>query len=207
MPSMPGDSAALRIEMAQLPPEAVALITQLQQQVQAQAREIAWRDAKLEKVNFELGSVKRWKFGARTEAMTAQKRALFQNTLTEDEASLQAQLAELQRGLPEVPKPPKAPPRQPRRQAQPEHLRRVEHRHESEDTTCPNPKCGQPMQCIGEDVSEKLDIIPAEFFVHGHSTVRRRQEITFTSVHELDSIETWATTDPRLLRSTKRFAT
>lgn len=74
----------------------------------------------------------------------------------------------VQRGLPEAPKTPKAPPRRPRRQALPEHLERVEHRHEPEDTTCPNAGCGRPMQRIGEDVSEKLDIIPAKFFVHRH---------------------------------------
>ena len=165
---MLGEEAAPRIDLTQLPPEAVALIAQLQQKVQTQAREIAWRDAKLEKVNFELARLKRWKFGAKTEAMTAEQRALFQDTLAEDEASLQAQLAELQAGLPEAPKAPKTPPRQPRRQALPEHLERVEHRHEPTDTTCPNTDCGRPMQRIGEDVSEKLDIIPAKFFVHRH---------------------------------------
>jgi transposase len=168
MPSMFGEGAAPRIDMTQLPPEAAALIAHLQQQVQSQAREIAWRDAKLEKVHFELARLKRWKFGAKTEAMTAEQRALFQDTLAEDEASLQAQLAELQAGLPETPKAPKAPPRQPRRQALPDHLERVEHRHEPADTTCPNTDCGRPMQRIGEDVSEKLDIIPAKFFVHRH---------------------------------------
>ena len=55
----------------------------------------------------------------KTEATTAQQCALFQDTLAEDEASLQAQLAELQRGLPEVPKTAKAPPRQPRREKLP----------------------------------------------------------------------------------------
>lgn len=172
MLNMLGKHAAPHIDTAQLPPgvppEAAALIAQLQQQVQSQAREIAWRDAKLDKLNFELARLKRWKFGAKTEAMTAQQRALFQDTLAEDEASLQAQLAELQRGLPETPKTPKAPPRQPRRQALPEHLERVEHRHEPDSTTCPNTDCAQPMQRIGEDVSEKLDIIPAKFFVHRH---------------------------------------
>jgi transposase len=44
--------------------------------------------------------------------MTAEQRLLFADTLAEDEASLQAKLAELQRGLPETPKTPKAPPRQ-----------------------------------------------------------------------------------------------
>jgi transposase len=168
MPSMLGELVAPRIDLTQLPPEAAALIERLQHKVQSQAREIAWRDAKLEKVNFELARLKRWKFGAKTEAMTAQQRALFQDTLVEDEASLQAQLAELQRGLPEAPKAPKAPPRKPRRQALPEHLERVEHRHEPADTSCPTPECGRSMQRIGEDVSEKLDIIPAKFFVHRH---------------------------------------
>jgi transposase len=146
----------------------VALIAQLQNQLQAQTREIAWRDAKIEKITFELAQLRRWKYGAKTEAMTAQQRALFQETLIEDEASLQAQLAELQARLPETPAVPKAPPRQPRRQMLPEHLRRVDHHHDPEDTTCATPGCGQPMQRIGEDVSEKLDIVPAEFFVHRH---------------------------------------
>jgi transposase len=79
-------------------------------------REIAWRDAKLEKVNFELARLKRWKFGAKSEAMTAEQRLLFQDTLAEDEASLRAQLAALQAGLPETPKAPKAPRAKPRRQ-------------------------------------------------------------------------------------------
>jgi transposase len=165
---MLGETATDPIDMAHLPAQAAALIMRLRQQVQAQAREIAWTHAKLEKINFELARLKRWKFGAKTEAMTAQQRALFQDTLAEDEASLQAQLAELQRNLPEAPKTTKAPPRRPCRQALLGHLERIEHRHEPEDTTCPGAGCGRPMQRIGEDVSEKLDIIPARFFVHRH---------------------------------------
>ena len=30
------------------------------------------------------------------------------------------------------------------------------------------PDCGQPMTRVGEDISERLDIVPAEFFVHRH---------------------------------------
>jgi len=166
MPPMLGSTASL--DPTTWPAEAATLIAQLQQQVQSQAREIAWRDAKLDKLNFELARLKRWKFGAKTEAMTAEQRALFAETLVEDEASLQAQLAELQANLPEAPKTHKAPRAKPRRQALPAHLRRVEHRHEPADTHCATPGCGQPMQRIGEDVSEKLDIVPAEFFVHRH---------------------------------------
>ena len=166
MASMLGSNTSL--DSTTWPAEATALIAQLQQQVQTQAREIVWRDVKLDKLNFELARLKRWKFGAKTEAMTAEQRALFAEVLVEDEASLQAQLAELQADLPEAPKTPKAAPRKPRRQALPAHLRRVEHRHEPADTTCATPGCGQPMRRIGEDVSEKLDIVPAEFYVHRH---------------------------------------
>ena len=47
-------------------------------------------------------------------------------------------------------------------------LVRVEHFHEPADTTCPTPQCGKPMVRVGEDVSERLDIVPAQFFVHRH---------------------------------------
>ena len=131
-------------------------------------RDIAWRDAKIEKITFELTRLKRWKFGAKSEAMTAEQRQMFQDTLLEDEADLEAQLAALQAALPKTPTKPKAPPRRPRRQALPDHLRRVEHHHEPESTHCATPECGQPMTRVGEDVSERLDIVPAEFFVHRH---------------------------------------
>jgi transposase len=179
-----------------LPPQAAALIEQMRQRLELQDRtlaeqagqlackadeiqrktaelerkdrEIAWRDAQLHKIKLELARLQRWKFGAKTEAMTAEQRVLFAETLIEDEASLQAQLAALQAKTTTVPALPKDAPRRPRRQALPEHLERVEHRHEPADTACPNAGCGQPMQRVGEDVSERLDIVPARFFVHRH---------------------------------------
>ena len=139
-----------------------------QKLIERKDRDIAWRDAKLEKVSFELARLKRWKFGAKSEAMTADQRQMFQDTLLEDEADLEAQLAALQAALPKTPVKSKAPPRRPRRQALPDHLKRVEHHHEPEDTTCTTADCGQPMTRVGEDISERLDIVPAEFFVHRH---------------------------------------
>jgi transposase len=159
-----------------LTPQALeALAQRMLVHVQQQAREIArrdgeivWRDAKIEKITFELARLKRWKFGARTEAMDAQQRQLFLETLVEDEADLQAQLAELQARQSPPPVTPEKAPQPPRRQALPEHLRRVEHHHEPADTHCPAVDCGEPMTRVGEDVSERLDIVPAEFFVHRH---------------------------------------
>lgn len=128
-------------------------------------REIQHKEARIERLTFELSRLKAWRYGARTEAMNAEQRRLFEETLAEDQASLEEQLRALQGDAkPAVPAPP-TDKKQPRRQALPEHLRRVEHRHEPEDTTC---ACGQPMTRIGEDVSERLDIVPAEFFVHRH---------------------------------------
>jgi transposase len=171
---MPGELAA-SIDLTSLPAQAVALIERLQQQAQVHAqelarrdREIAWAHVKIDKLNFEVARLRRWKFDARTEAMTASQRLLFAETMVEDEASLRAKLVEMQAGLPQIPKTPKTPRTKPRRQALPEHLERVEHRHDPEDTHCPNVDCGRPMQRIGEDVSEKLDIVPARFFVHRH---------------------------------------
>lgn len=131
-------------------------------------REIKFKDAKIERITFELARLKAWKFGAKTEAMSAEQRRLFEDTLTEDEADLESQLQALQDGLDQADKPQAAPKRQPRRQALPEQLRRIEHHHEPQSTTCPTPDCGQAMVRIGQDVSERLDIVPAEFIVHRH---------------------------------------
>ncbi|SFQ70945.1 zinc-finger binding domain of transposase IS66 [Variovorax sp. OK605] len=105
--------------------------------------------------------------------MDADQRRLFEETIAEDEASLRAQLEQLrlQAAADDAGKAkPKEAPHKPRRQALPEHMRRVEHRHEPDTTDCQEPGCGRPMTRIGEDMSERLDIVPAEFFVHRTST-------------------------------------
>ena len=149
-----------------------AMSTQLQardQQAAQHVQEMKFKDAKLERVTFELARLKAWKFGAKTERMNAEQRQMFEETAAEDEASLEAQLKALQgTGEPSAPAAPAGNKRKPRRQPLPEHLRRVEHLHEPENTTCPTAGCGQAMVRIGEDVSERLDIVPAEFFVQRH---------------------------------------
>jgi transposase len=166
-----------------LRPEAVAVLAQqmlqrlreqgreLEQRdrhIEHQAHDIRLKDTKIEKITFELARLKAWKFGAKTEAMTAEQRRLFEETVAEDEAALQAKLEELRAKAPTAPAPDASDKRRPRRRPLPDHLRREEHRHEPEDTTCPAPGCGRPMVRIGEDISERLDIVPAEFFVHRH---------------------------------------
>ena len=166
--------------------EVTAKIAELIEGLQEQAKQIAdqahalefkdealkLKDAKLEKVLFELGRLKAWKFGAKTEAMSAQQRQLFEESLAEDQADLELQLEALNKAASKADADEVVPhgegKRRPRREMLPEHLRRVEHHHEPQDTNCPTPDCGQVMVRMGEDVSERLDIVPAEFFVHRH---------------------------------------
>ena len=61
--------------------------------IDSQAQAIKWRDAKIESITLQLARLKAWKFGAKTEAMNAQQRALFQETYVADQAGLEARLA------------------------------------------------------------------------------------------------------------------
>jgi len=137
--------------------------------IDSQAQGIKWRDAKIESITFQLAKLKAWRFGAKTERMNAEQRDLFEETFAADQASLEAQLAALQVSTPNVSPGAGAAEdkkrRQPKREALPDHLPRVDQRIEPVDTHCPTPECGKPMVRIGEDISERLDIVPAQFFV------------------------------------------
>ena len=165
----PGDLADLAAQMLAHIDEQAQHIDVQAKRIGSQAQAIKWRDAKIESITFQLARLKAWKFGAKTERMNAEQRDIFEETLAADQASLEEQLAALRAGTPDTPQgdaPAKDKQRrQPKREALPEHLPRVDTRVEPEDTRCPTPECGQPMVRVGEDVSERLDIVPAKFFV------------------------------------------
>jgi len=165
----PGDLADLAAQMLAHIDEQAQHIDVQAKRIGSQAQAIKWRDAKIESITFQLARLKAWKFGAKTERMNAEQRDIFEETLAADQASLEEQLAALRAGTPDTPHgdaPAKDKQRrQPKREALPEHLPRVDTRVEPEDTRCPTPECGQPMERVGEDVSERLDIVPAKFFV------------------------------------------
>ncbi len=119
-------------------------------------------EAKIQALTLELAHLRRIRFGAKSEALSAEQRDLFQETV---EADLAACEQEVEQAAPEATAP---TPKRPRagRQALPEHLPRIEHRHEPESCTCG--QCGQNLVKIGEDLSEQLDVEPARFFVHRH---------------------------------------
>ena len=162
------DSAALAglaVQMLAHIAEQSKHIVEQDKRIDSQARAIKLRDAKIESITFQLAKLKSWKFGAKTERMNTEQRALFEEACAEDQASLEAQLAALQ-GLPTGGgAPDKQPRRSPKRVAPAAHLPRVDQHIEPEDTRCPTPECRQPMVRVGEDISERLDIIPAQFLV------------------------------------------
>jgi hypothetical protein len=48
------------------------------EQAERDARSIRFKDAKLEKITFELARLKAWKFGAHTERLNAEQRQMFE---------------------------------------------------------------------------------------------------------------------------------
>ena len=128
------------------------------------AREINWRDAKIDKLSFEVAQLRRARFGVKSEQLDAQQKALFDEAVDADIAELEAQLQELRATATK----PEQPASVPKRAPLPPQLPRVEHRHEPENTTCTTPGCGCQLKRIGEDVSEKLDYTPGTFTVERH---------------------------------------
>ena len=124
--------------------------------------EIEWRDAKIEKLTFEMAQLRRVKFGKKSEQLDAEQKALFDEAVDADLAALEAQLAELMAAKRKDTDP---APERPKRAALPAHLPRMERHHEPSDTTCAR---GCLMTRIGEDVSEKLDYAPGSFTVERH---------------------------------------
>lgn len=102
------------------------------------------------------------RFGRKSEAFTGEQRQLAEEDVTADRADIRRQLRAL---LPER----NTPKQKPVRGEMPGHLPREETVLNPESTTaCPD--CGVPLRHIRDEVSEKLEYVPAHFVVH--KTVR-----------------------------------
>jgi transposase len=138
--------------------DALALIAQLKAQLKFEQT----RNAAL---TLEVTRLKQWRFGTSSESMDAGQSDLFdaktlvalaQEAGAEDRAQANA-LAALHTA-------PRAK-QKPKRQPLPSQLERIIHRHEIEPAVC---SAGHPLKRIGEEISERLDCVPAQFFVHRH---------------------------------------
>ncbi len=149
-----------------------ALALQMQQALrakdellQAQQRQLVFKQATIDKLTHEMAVLKRLRFAARSErygeAFNAEQKSLLEEAI---DADLEALGHELARERP-APQPPAAAKEQPKRQPLPANLPRRQIRHEPDSTTC---GCGCAMKRIGEDVAEKLDYVPGIFTVERH---------------------------------------
>ncbi len=172
-PSLLPDTACIVIDASQISPSKLQtlgerelrdLAASLLRRIDHDAREISWRDAKIEKLSFEMAQLRRVKFGAKSEQMDAQQKALFDEAVDADIADLESQLQQLRAAATQPPEPAGVP----KRAQLPPQLPRVEHHHEPDSTACTTPGCGCQLKRIGQDVSEKLDYTPGVFTVQRH---------------------------------------
>jgi len=116
------------------------------------------QDIKIQALVQEVAYLRRIRYGVKSEAMNAEQRQLFDEDIAQDIAEVESEL--------KLPAAPASPKSRAGRQTLPEHLERVEIRHEPESCTCAT--CQSNLVKIGEDVSEQLDVEPARFFVIRH---------------------------------------
>ena len=121
----------------------------------AMLAEIGKRDQRIEQLEHLVRVLKRQQYSASAEKFDPTQQALFDAAADEEIASAQSEI--------EVLVPPSRERTRPKRQPLPPELPRVEERIEPASCTCG--ACGGELHCIGEEVSEKLDVKPVEFFV------------------------------------------
>ncbi|MCE2647036.1 MAG: IS66 family transposase [Burkholderiaceae bacterium] len=132
----------------------------LRSKIDAQDDRLVKQEALITKLVEANRQLRRAQFGASAERFDPAQRALFEQAIDEDVASNEAAIEQVERAL--VPAKRRAHPA-PKRQSLPGHLPRVEVRIEPDGCTCA--ACGGELHTIGEEVSERLDVKPAEYFV------------------------------------------
>ena len=160
--NLPRDVAHLSTqELRDLTAALIAQLSAKDEQLTAKDEELKFKQLKIDQLTHEMGVLKRWRFGRRSERLDPTQRSLLEESIDEDLEAISLELEALRgkRTREERPKD------KPRRTALPSHLPRREIRHEPGNTVC---SCGCQLERIGEDVSEKLDYTPGTFQVERH---------------------------------------
>jgi len=142
-----------------------SLLDQAKQEAETYESTLQAKDLKIQALILELAHLRRLRYGVKNEALAGIQKDLFEEACDEDLGALEAKIEEL---ADQEPRTTVTKPKRPRagRQPLPEHLPRIEHRHEPESCQCG--QCGKDLIKIGEDITEQLDVEPAKFFVHRH---------------------------------------
>src|SRR5471030_1681792 len=155
MRNLPEDTAALRALILATIAERDATIAERDAAVTERDILLAQND----RLRHLLLKLTRMQFGARSKRLPEEQLQLgleaLEQAIAKDEAEAKKRDPELRKD--------NAAKRRANRGALPAHLPRIEVILEPEDTACPC--CRAPMTVIGEDTSERLDVIPVQFRV------------------------------------------
>ena len=136
-----------------------ARITELEAQLARRDEELKHKQLKIDQLTHEMATLKRWRYGRRSEQLDAVQRSLLDESIDADLEVISLEIEALRERAPSAPK------SKPRRVALPASFPRRDVQHEPERTQC---SCGCSLERIGEDVSEKLDYTPGVFTVERH---------------------------------------
>ena len=117
-----------------------------------------------QKYEHELALFKRHKFAQKNEHLTAKQIHLWDEAVEEDIAAVDLELERLNADKTDAAAQ-KAPVNKPKRRPLPDHLLTLRIEHEPASTKC---ACGCQLRRIGEDISEKLNFRPAQFYKEQH---------------------------------------
>ena len=117
-----------------------------------------------QKYEHELALFKKHKFGSKNEHLTAKQIHLWDEAVEEDIAAVELELERLNADKIDG-STRKAKTNKPKRRPLPDHLATTHIEHEPASTQC---ACGCQLRRIGEDLSEKLNFRPAQFYKEQH---------------------------------------
>ena len=146
----------MQLDLAALPSDP----TLLQQVVRELAAALTTKNAEIDKLHALIKQLQRSQFGRRSEQLDVDQLQLGLEDLEQAVAAVAA--AQAAAG-PATETSPSRPPTRRNRGALPAHLPRIEVVVDVEDKTCPC--CGGALHVIGEDRSEMLDVVPAQYRV------------------------------------------
>jgi transposase len=149
----------LLTKLAQNPSDP-ALVAEVRAMVLGLQSQVKMIEIKNQKLVLELAHLKRMRYGVKSEAWTDDQKKLFEDDADQDLAAVKA---EIDANAPVAETRAREPRARAGRQPLPDHLERIEVRHEPESCTCA--QCHGELVKIGEDISEQLDVEPARFFV------------------------------------------
>jgi transposase len=148
--------------LRQLVAEQLGTIADRQRIIEAHTRALASKQQHIDALTLEVARLRRLRFAARSEAMNAVHRDLFEDAMAEEIGAVEQALEQAGAGT----RPARTARSAPKRAPLPAHLPRETHVHEPARCDCP--QCHGALNRIGEHVSEKLAVKPLTFYVERH---------------------------------------